>query len=75
LQVEFVDVTKDPDAARKYGVKVIPTQVFFDATGRERFRHEGFFSKEDILAKWKALGMDLSSPASASASTNKGGGA
>ncbi|MCX5682965.1 MAG: organomercurial lyase, partial [Planctomycetota bacterium] len=40
---------------------------FFDASGKERFRHEGFFSKEDILAKWKELGVDLSAGAPAQA--------
>jgi hypothetical protein len=38
---------------------MIPTQIFYDASGKERFRHEGFFSKEDILAKWTELGIDL----------------
>jgi thioredoxin 1 len=64
LSVEFYDVREDAGAATKYGVKLIPTQIFYDATGKERFRHEGFFSKEDILAKWKELGVDLSSGAS-----------
>ncbi|MCX5671004.1 MAG: thioredoxin family protein [Planctomycetota bacterium] len=59
LQVEFVDVMANPDAATPYKISLIPTQVFFDASGKERFRHEGFFSKEDILAKWKELGVDL----------------
>jgi thioredoxin 1 len=38
---------------------VIPTQIFYDAAGRELFRHEGFFGKDDILAKWKELGVSL----------------
>ena len=59
LDVEFIDVWKNPDEGKKYGIKQIPTQIFFDAEGRERFRHVGFFSKEDILAKWKELGYDL----------------
>ena len=59
LQVEFVDVMANPDAATPYKISLIPTQIFFDASGKERFRHEGFFSKEDILAKWKELGVDL----------------
>jgi len=57
FDVEFIDVWKNPGAARAYGVDVIPTQVFFDAEGRERFRHQGFYAKEDILAKWKELGV------------------
>jgi len=59
LQVEFIDVWKDPAAGTKYGIEQIPTQIFFDAEGKERFRHVGFFGKEGILAKWKELGVDL----------------
>ena len=59
LEVAFIDVWKKPDEAKKYGIKIIPTQIFYDASGKELFRHEGFFSKEDILAKWKALGIEL----------------
>jgi thioredoxin 1 len=67
LQVEFVDVMANPDAATPYKISLIPTQIFFDAAGKERFRHEGFFSKEDILAKWKELGVDLTASALAGA--------
>jgi thioredoxin 1 len=66
LIVDFIDVWKNPDEGPKYNIKLIPTQIFFDASGKERFRHEGFFSKEDILAKWKELGVDLTSPVSQS---------
>src|SRR5512135_17122 len=59
MDVEFIDVWKTPDAGKPYKIKLIPTQIFFDASGKERFRHEGFFGKEDILAKWKELGVDL----------------
>jgi len=59
FEVEFIDVWMDAAAGDKYGIKLIPTQVFFDPNGKELFRHEGFFSKEDILGKWKALGMDF----------------
>ena len=34
--------------------------VFIDENGKEFFRHTGFFSKEEILAKFKEHGMDLS---------------
>ena len=64
MEVEFVDVWKNPKAAKPYKIKLIPTQIFFDASGKERFRHEGFYGKEDILAKWKELGVDLKAKAS-----------
>jgi thioredoxin 1 len=63
MDVEFIDVWKNPDAAKPYKIKLIPTQIFYDAKGKERFRHQGFFSKEDILAKWKELGVAVTSAA------------
>lgn len=59
LEVEFIDVWKNPDTGGQYGIRVIPTQIFFDADGNELFRHEGFYGKDDMLAKWKELGVDL----------------
>jgi len=59
LQVDFLDVSINPEFAGQYEVTIIPTQIFFDASGKELFRHEGFLSKEDILAKWKELGVEL----------------
>ncbi|MFH1616141.1 MAG: organomercurial lyase [Planctomycetota bacterium] len=64
LNVTFIDVWENPDEAKKYGIKMIPTQIFYDSSGKELFRHEGFFSKEDILAKWKEFGVNLSGPMS-----------
>ncbi len=59
LQVEFIDVWKHQDQAIPYGVRMIPTQIFFSPTGQELYRHQGFISREDILAKWRELGYDF----------------
>ena len=59
MEVEFIDVWKNPDAAKPYKLLLIPTQIFYDADGKEVFRHEGFYGKADILAKWKELGVSL----------------
>jgi thioredoxin 1 len=64
LRVEFINVNENPEAAKSFGIKLIPTQVFIDASGKELFRHEGFLAKADILAQWKALGVNLAAPAS-----------
>lgn len=48
VDIVFIDVWKDPKAGKPYKLRMIPTQVFFDAGGKEVFRHEGFFSREDI---------------------------
>ena len=59
FEVRFVDVwiKENAPVAKKHNVEVIPTQIFFDANSKELWRHEGFLSKEDILAKWKELGF------------------
>ncbi len=62
LQVDFIDVWKDPSAGDPYRIYAIPTQIFFDGDGKELTRHEGFISKADILATWKRFGYDFSSP-------------
>jgi thioredoxin 1 len=59
MDVQFVDVWENPEAGKQYGIQVIPTQIFYDAAGKELFRHEGFLGREDILAKWKEFGLDL----------------
>jgi thioredoxin 1 len=53
FETVFIDVWENQQAGEQYGIRMIPTQIFFDAEGKELFRHEGFFSKEDILAKWQ----------------------
>jgi thioredoxin 1 len=62
FRTEFIDVWENPDAGKQHGVEMIPTQIFYGAEGKELFRHTGFYSKEDILAKWKELGVDLKQP-------------
>jgi len=55
--VDIVDVWKVDGAMEEYGVLVIPTQIFFDREGREVWRHEGFLSKEAIVAKFREIGV------------------
>ncbi len=59
IRVDFIDVKVDREAVQTYGIKLIPTQIFFAADGTELWRHEGFFSREDILSKWRELGVEL----------------
>jgi thioredoxin 1 len=59
FEVIFHDVWKNPELAKEYGVRVIPVQVFLDAEGKELFRHEGFYGREDILGKWRELGFSF----------------
>ena len=62
LQVEFIDTMENPGAKKQYDAYFCPTQIFVDASGKELFRHAGYYSKKDILAKWKELGIDVDAP-------------
>ena len=57
----FVDVWKDKSQAKKYGIRAIPTQIFFDKTGKETYRHVGFMGEEAIVNQLKKMGVDLPS--------------
>jgi len=59
LNVQFIDVWENPNAGQKYRIRAIPTQIFYDASGRELSRHMGFMSKEQILNAFKQFGIDL----------------
>lgn len=56
-EIIFIDVWKDPDQARKYGIRAIPTQIFFNAEGREVHRHTGFMDKKSIMDILSRLGV------------------
>lgn len=60
LEVNFVDAWKNRDEASKFGVSMIPTQIFYAADGSELYRHTGFYSREEILGKWQELGYNFS---------------
>jgi len=55
--VTFTDVWATPDMAKDYRVQMIPTQIFFDAKGKEVKRHMGFIDKSDMLKELKAAGL------------------
>ena len=59
FEVTFLDVWENPDIAREYSVRIIPTQIFYAADEKELYRHVGFYSREQILAKWRELGIDV----------------
>ena len=59
LKVDFVDVFEQPEAGDRYKISLIPTQIFYDSAGKEIFRHTGYFAHDDILAKFRELGVKI----------------
>ncbi len=54
----FIDVYENYDAVSQFGIKAIPTQIFYDDQGREHMRHVGFMDKESIVAVLEKLGVE-----------------
>jgi thioredoxin 1 len=59
VKVVFYDVWTDAGKpyGKKYGIRVIPTQVFLDKDGKEYYRHEGYFPKEELVKVLKQKGV------------------
>jgi thioredoxin 1 len=55
--VRFNELRREQQLAEQYRIRVMPTQVYVDGKGNEVFRHEGYASKADMLAKMKELGF------------------
>jgi thioredoxin 1 len=59
VKVVFHDVwtPKGKADGMKYNIRVIPTQVFLDKNGKEYYRHEGFFPKDELVKVIKMQGV------------------
>ena len=53
----FIDVWEHKDQARRFGIQSIPTQIFYDAGGKEVYRHIGFMDKKQIVEILEKLGV------------------
>ena len=55
--IVYVDIRGRSNIARKYRLRGIPTQVFFDVSGKEVYRHVGFLDKTSIEKQLKEMGV------------------
>ena len=53
----FIDVWEKPQQAPRFGISTIPTQIFYDAEGKEVYRHIGFMSEGAIVAQLQKMGV------------------
>jgi thioredoxin 1 len=56
--IVFIDVWEHREQARRFGIRAIPTQIFYDGTGKEIYRHVGFMAEKDIVDMLKKLGVE-----------------
>jgi thioredoxin 1 len=59
VDVVFHDVWTEQGRpyAERFNVRVIPTQVFLDAEGKEFHRHEGYYPENEIIGILKSKGV------------------
>ena len=57
--IVFIDVWEHKEEAQKFGIRAIPTQIFFDADGKEVARNTGFMPEEAIVAQLSKMGVKL----------------
>jgi len=49
VKVEFIDVWENRNVGQKYGIRAIPTQTFYSASGKELYCHLGYMLREQII--------------------------
>ncbi len=61
VKVIFYDVWTQEQRpyAEKYGIRLIPTQIFLDKNGKEFHRHEGFYPEAEIDKILQSKGAKL----------------
>ena len=55
--IVFIDVWKHNEQAGRFGIRAIPTQIFYDQTGREVYRHIGFMGEKEIVNQLGKMGV------------------
>ena len=55
--VILIDVRKNQEPIKRFGIRAIPTQIFFDKQGKEVYRHEGFMSEVEIDQVFQNMGV------------------
>ena len=56
--IVFIDVWKHNEQAKRFGIRAIPTQIFFNEDGKEIYRHVGFMDENAIVNQLKKMGLE-----------------
>jgi thioredoxin len=57
-RIAFIDVWEHREPVNRFGIRAIPTQIFFDKNGKEIYRHVGFLAEKDIVSQLKKMGVE-----------------
>jgi thioredoxin 1 len=56
--IVFIDVWEHNEQAKRFGIRAIPTQIFFNEDGKEIYRHVGFMDEKAIIKQLKKMGVE-----------------
>jgi|FLOH01.1.fsa_nt_gi thioredoxin 1 len=51
--IHFINAQKERKVARKLEIRMIPTQIIYDESGKEAYRHIGILSNEELAVLFK----------------------
>jgi len=57
--IDFVNVKRERQAAYDLQIRMIPTQLVFDKTGKEVYRHVGPLSTDELMGLFTTYGFDV----------------
>jgi len=55
--IKIIEIDQELNLTEANRIRLIPTQIFFDAKNKEVLRHEGFMSKDDIKKAFQKMGV------------------
>jgi len=55
--IKVIEVYKERELTRTNGIRLIPTQIFFDSKNKEVYRHVGFMDKDQIKKIFEKMGV------------------
>jgi thioredoxin 1 len=55
--IAFIDVWEHNEQVQRFGIRAIPTQIFYDKNGKEVYRHRGFMSEKAIVEQLEKMGV------------------
>jgi thioredoxin 1 len=57
IVIRIIEIDQDPGLTTANRIRLIPTQIFFDAKNQEVLRHEGFMGKDEIKKVFQKMGI------------------
>jgi thiol-disulfide isomerase/thioredoxin len=55
--IKIIEIDQEPGLTTANRIRLIPTQIFFDAKNQEVLRHEGFMGKDEIKKVFQKMGI------------------